>query len=116
MKHDYSTRTQLEKTHLSSAKKGVSIEGRTVDGELRAFSHNRNLGYGAKTIPNTFLSLPTFPEMLVHRLERLDHRIFKVDYVLPKNRKFEGGPQTRDNHASTLSPSTHYSHSGRRHQ
>jgi tRNA A-37 threonylcarbamoyl transferase component Bud32 len=80
IKHDYASRTQPEKTDLSPTKKAVSIEGRTMDGELQAFSHTRKLGYRTKPIPNTFSTLPTFPHTLVHRLERLDDEIFKVEY------------------------------------
>jgi hypothetical protein len=80
IKHDYASRTQLEKTDLSPAKRTVSIEGRTVNGELQAFSHTRELGYRTKPVPNTFLTLPSFPHTLVHRLERLDDEIFKVEY------------------------------------
>ena len=80
IKHDYASRTQLEKADLSPAKKAVPIEGRTVDGELRAFFHTRKLGYRTKPIPNVFSSLPTFSDTLVHRLERLADEIFKVEY------------------------------------
>jgi serine/threonine protein kinase len=81
---------------MSPAKTAVSIEGRSVDGELQAFSHTRNLGYRTKPIPNTFLTLPTFSQTLVRRLERFDDEIFKVEhggqqYCLKTVHSKEGG-------------------------
>ena len=57
IKHDYASRTQLEKPDLSPTKKVVPIEGRTVDGELQAFCHTRKLGYPHKTHPKHVLEL-----------------------------------------------------------
>ena len=79
---DYASRSQSVKMDLSPCKAPVRIEGRTtVDGKLEAFSHERKLGYSTHPIPNTFPSeISTFPHPLVHRLERLDSEIFKVEY------------------------------------
>ena len=96
IERDYASRTPQEKTDLSPSKKAVRIEGRTVDGQLRAFSHTHRLGYRTKPIPNTFSGIPIFSHTLVHRLERLDDEIFKIEcqgqqYCLKTVHSKEGG-------------------------
>lgn len=80
IKQDYTSRPEPEKTDLSPSKQVVKIEGRTIDGELQAFSHTRKLDYPTQPIPNTFSDIPTFPHTLVRRLEQLDAEVFKVEY------------------------------------
>ena len=79
IERDYASHTPSEKTDLS-CKPVVKIEGRTVHGTLQAFSHNRKLDYSTHPIPNTFPEIPTFPHTLIHRLERINPEIYKVEY------------------------------------
>jgi len=93
---DYASRTTQEKINLSPSKQAVCIEGRTIEGELRAFSHTRKLGFRTKPIPNTFPDIPTFSHTLVRRLDRLDDEIFKIEhggqmYCLKTVHSKEGG-------------------------
>jgi hypothetical protein len=80
IEQDYASRSQEEKGDLSPSKEVVRIEGRTIDGELRPFSHTGKLDYSTHPIPNTFSGVPTFLHTLVHRIKRLDTEIFKVKY------------------------------------
>lgn len=80
IERDYSLRSESERTNLCPSKAIVKIEGRTVNGELHAFSHKGKLDYFTRPIPNTFPGVPTFPHTHVRRLERLDTEIFKVEY------------------------------------
>jgi hypothetical protein len=80
IKQDYESRTEIELKTLSSSKAEVSIEGRTVDGELRAFPHTQKFPNFYKPISNTFPNLPAFPHSLVRRVDRLDEEIFQVEY------------------------------------
>jgi len=80
IEQDYVSRSPSEKTDLSPSKAPVRIEGRTVNGELQAFTHKGNLDYPTHPIPNTFPGVPTFSDNLVRRVERLDAEVFKVKY------------------------------------
>ena len=77
IERDCASRPQSEKSNISPFLT-VKIEGRTVDGILQAFQHNRNLDYATLPIVNTFPGIPTFPHTLVNRIERLEREIFKV--------------------------------------
>jgi hypothetical protein len=80
IEQDYASRPQYEKTDLSPKKKVVRIEGRTVNGVLKAVRHKKILDYSTHPFPNTFPDVATFPEALVRRLEKIDTEIFKVEY------------------------------------
>jgi len=80
IERDYASRTTTEKTDISPSKPVVKIEGRTVDGKLQAFDHKGKLDYPTHAIENTFSGIPTYSRALVHRVERLDSEVFKVEY------------------------------------
>jgi len=97
IKQDHASRPQREKNDLSPSKEVVPIEGRTVNGQLRAFAHTRKFGPRIKPISNTFYGIPTFCDKLVRRITRLDDEIFEVEYegkryCLKTVNSKEGGP------------------------
>lgn len=51
---DYASRPESQKTELGPQKKVIRIEGRTINGVLKAFKHKRILDDTFHPIPNTF--------------------------------------------------------------
>jgi serine/threonine protein kinase len=80
IEQDYASRPESQKTELGPQKKVIRIEGRTINGVLKAFKHKRVLDDTFHPIPNTFPGVPTFPESLVKRVAKIDTEIFKVEY------------------------------------
>jgi hypothetical protein len=77
-KHDYASRTQLEKTDRSPSK-AVSIEGRTVDGVKGVLAYAQT-PLSDQPHPGHILKLSYLSHTHVGRLERLDDEIFRVEY------------------------------------
>jgi serine/threonine protein kinase len=101
IEQDYESRTARlpDNADLLRSKVLVRIEGRTINGQLQAFPHTRKLGHekNNKPIKNTFSNyVRAFHHSLVHRLDRLDDEIFKVEcegqfYCLKTVHTKEGG-------------------------